>query len=131
MFQPLNQHSHNRNDQAVYNIKENQVHLMITKEEGILADAGYVTPVGYENFICCKKRPRGGELTHDEELFNTSIAKHRIVVENVFASIKKWKICSDIIRLPVHEAEQLHHQVWVIASGLHNIYGTPLRELKH
>jgi len=62
MFQPLNQHSHNRNDQAVYNIKENQVHLMITKEEGILADAGYVTPVGYEILYVAKKDPEEANL---------------------------------------------------------------------
>jgi len=113
------------NDQAAYNQPENQLHLKIPSDEGILCDAGFVGASGYPNLIVTLKASVNDSLTDDQTKYNNNIKKLRIVVENVFSQLKRWAMCSEILRENIIDgsAEEMHHMVWTIASALHNMFG--------
>jgi hypothetical protein len=115
------------NDQAALNITK--VHTKLSTSEGILCDAGFARIEGYDNFISSLKKPANGALTEEEDQYNNNIKTVRIVVENVFSQIKRWRICSDINRASIERnaAEKLHHCSWTIVAALHNLYGEDLR----
>jgi len=119
------------NDQAIYNIPENQLHKMVDIDEGALMDAGFAIVPDQPKFVPAKKKPNNSELSTADLEFNRRIKEIRIVVENVFASIKRWSICSDIIRLPVKDGscKEFHNKVWTIVAAFHNKYGESLRKL--
>jgi len=115
------------NDQAALNITK--LHTKLTPSEGIVCDAGFARIEDYDNFISSLKKPANGELTAEEDQYNNNIKTVRIVVENVFSQIKRWRICSDMIRAPIEgsNADRLHHCSWTIVAALHNLYGEDLR----
>jgi len=117
------------NDQGMYNIPTNQFHQRLTKDEGIVLDAGFTSVLNYDNFMVSLKKPPNEELTPEQENFNNKLKSIRIVVENVFASIKRWHICRDSIRASVgtEEAQEFHHKFWVIIAALHNMFTPSLR----
>jgi hypothetical protein len=82
-------------------------------------DTGYQ---GYEpegvNTRQPKKKPRGGELSIEEEIENSRISGVRIVVEHVISGIKRCRIVKDVFRNTKTEFNDL---VMVIACGLHNL----------
>jgi len=45
-----------------------------------------------------KKKPRRGELTHEEKVENKRISRERILIENVNAKIKVFKIMANKYR---------------------------------
>ncbi len=65
-----------------------------------------------------KKKPKGGELTPEEEEKNSLISRIRVVVEHVISGIKRVKIVSDVFRNTKDEYDDL---VMSIACGLHNL----------
>ncbi len=96
----------------------------IRKKEGalpavpILADSGYQ---GLQNHHSAavfipKKKPKNGSLSDAEKAENKQLSRRRIVVEHVFAHLKKWQI------LAVCYRGQLDHyaQVFQTIAGLHN-----------
>jgi len=117
------------NDQGILNIPENQFHKFISPDNGILCDAGFTAVEGYPNFIVSLKKPKLDELTPIQLEYNRNIKTIRIVVENVFSQLKRWAICSDLLRSPVinGSANEFHHKIWRIVAALHNIYGEYLR----
>jgi len=52
----------------------------------------------YSNFICTKKKSKYSGLADAELSYNNEVAKHRIIVENIFACLKRWRCWSNIIR---------------------------------
>jgi len=56
-------------------------------------DSGYqgVAEI-HKNSETPKKKPKGGELTQEEKLENRRISRERILIENVNAKIKVFKI---------------------------------------
>lgn len=56
--------------------------------------------------------------------FNRLLSSHRIIIENIFAKMKSWDICSKCIRMPLlkHEEDVLdyHDKVWRIVAVLVN-----------
>jgi len=117
------------NDQGLFNLTENQFHLFLAPDNGILCDAGFTAIDSYPNFIVSLKKPKNGELTPEQVLYNNRIKSIRIVVENVFSHLKRWAICSDLLRSPVinGNANEVHHKLWRIVAGFHNNYGEELR----
>ncbi len=57
------------------------------------ADSGYQgISAFHQNSETPKKKPKGGELTEDEKRDNLRISRERILVENINAKIKVFKI---------------------------------------
>jgi hypothetical protein len=72
---------------------------VIPKEVSIYADTGFqgIQP-RHPNCLVPKKKPRGGELTTDEKLWNQLISSYRIVVEHAISGMKRYRAFSDIFR---------------------------------
>ena len=85
----------------------------------LLKDTGFQ---GYEpegvNTKQPKKKPRGGELSVDEQVNNSIISGVRIIVEHVISGIKRCRIVKDVFRNTKEEFDDL---VMEIACGLHNL----------
>jgi len=64
-----------------------------------------------------KKKPRNGELSEIEKIINKIFSSVRIVVEHVFAGVKRCRIVKDVYRNLREGYEDL---VMEIACGLHN-----------
>lgn len=64
-----------------------------------------------------KKKPKGSELTEEEEQQNRVISSVRVTVEHVIAGIKRLHIVTDVFR---NQKPQFDDQVMEIACGLHN-----------
>ena len=73
--------------------------LPISSHTPIFIDSGYQ---GIFNFYPNSKLPHKNtkfhKLSSSQKAENCFISKHRIFIENIFASIKKFKIFSDIYR---------------------------------
>jgi len=52
----------------------------------------------HKNSETPKKKPKGGELTQEEKLENRRISRERILIENVNAKIKVFKIMANKYR---------------------------------
>ena len=64
------------------------------------------------------KKPRNGELSFSQKIFNKILSSTRIVVEHANSGIKRLKIVKDIIRI---HSTLFRDMVMVIACGLHNL----------
>ncbi len=64
-----------------------------------------------------KKKPRKGELSAEEKFINKVYSSTRIVVENVFAGVKRCRVVKDVCR---NLKEGFADLVMEIACGLHN-----------
>lgn len=71
------------------------------------------------------KKPRNGELTFSQKLYNKMLAALRVVIEHANSGIKRLKIVKETIR--IHSTE-IRDKVMVVACGLHNLrVKSPLR----
>ena len=105
---------------------EGRVHdFNIRKTEGplpavpILADSGYQ---GLQNehsarVILPKKKPKNGSLGDIEKAENKKLSRRRIVVEHVFAHLKKWQILADRYRGRL----DLYAQIFQTIAGIYNL----------
>jgi transposase len=77
--------------------KESKV--AISKYIKILADSGYqgIAKIHLNSEIPVKKK-RGQELTEEQKAYNHELSSKRIVVENVFAMLKRFRILGDKYR---------------------------------
>lgn len=67
--------------------------IKIKKEVRCLADKGYQGIRKHHHFSQTpKKKPRKGKLSVPENKENRELAKERIIIENVFASLKRFRI---------------------------------------
>jgi len=64
-----------------------------------------------------KKKPRGGELSVDEQIENAIISGIRIVAEHVISGVKRCRIVKDVFR---NTKEGFDDLIMEIACGLHN-----------
>ena len=65
-----------------------------------------------------------------EQHFNNQFKSIRIVVENVFCSIKKFKICSEKLRVKTYDlkhAKHVHDMAWSSCGGIFNLLHAPLK----
>ncbi len=67
--------------------------IRIKREVRCLADKGYKEIKKYYHFSQPpKKKPREGKLSVAERIENRKLAKERIIIENVFAHLKRFRI---------------------------------------
>ena len=67
--------------------------IKIRKEVKCIADKGYQGIKKHHDFSQTpKKKPRKGKLSVAENKENRALAKERIIIENVFASLKRFRI---------------------------------------
>lgn len=62
--------------------------------------------------------------TKHNPLYNLH-SSYRVIVEQRFAAIKKWRACGEKLRTPVrnrHDLLRLHNQIWTIVAVLLNDY---------
>ena len=64
------------------------------------------------------KKPKNKDLTKLQKSVNKGISKERVLIENVFARMKRLKIIRNKIRL---RSAQARHTVIMIAAGIHNL----------
>jgi DDE superfamily endonuclease/Helix-turn-helix of DDE superfamily endonuclease len=64
------------------------------------------------------KKPRNGELTFSQKLFNKMLATTRVVVEHANSGIKRLRMVKDVIRI---HATEFRDMVMVVACALHNL----------
>ena len=84
----------------------------------VLADSGYQgIHKLHKNSTLPHKRKRTQALTHEQKSHNKKLASKRIIVEHVFAQLKKFKILGSIYR---NHKRKLHLRFNII-SGMHNL----------
>jgi hypothetical protein len=64
------------------------------------------------------KKPKNKELSELKKSVNKGISKERVLIENVFARMKRLKIIGSKIRL---RSCQVRHMVIMLAAGIHNL----------
>ncbi len=108
------------NDTMVLSLPENNFTSSMVPGEFILADNGFK---GFNNVLM--PHPRS-QLNPEKERENREISSVRSVVENVFCSLKKWKICESRFRF--NHTENLkelciwHNKVVYICCCFHNMF---------
>jgi hypothetical protein len=104
--------------------KENRFWEKITSSEYIITDKGFKGIDRYHKNICL---PFFDEENDKTKSFNNELAHYRIIVENVFSAIKKWKICSNTLALKfnqITDALNKHNKIWTIVAYLTNKYNS-------
>lgn len=73
--------------------------LPILKTTEIIVDAGYqgIDKI-HANVLIPKKKTKKNPLTKEQKQNNRSISKKRIIIENVFAILKRFKILTEKYR---------------------------------
>lgn len=76
------------------------------------------------DYVCKKvslpnKKPKGGELTWEQEKENSNMASERIYVEHSIGGLKRFRILSD--RLRMHSID-LYDRILGICAGLWNFH---------
>lgn len=64
------------------------------------------------------KKPRGGQLTQGQKIYNTILSSTRIVIEHANSGIKRLRMLKDVIR--IHDS-CVRDCIRVVACGLHNL----------
>lgn len=64
------------------------------------------------------KKPRGGQLTEGQKIYNAILSSTRIVIEHANSGIKRLRMLKDVIR--IHNSH-VRDCVRVVACGLHNL----------
>jgi hypothetical protein len=82
-----------------FKLYENSIGSAVSGEIKVQGDSGYQGILRlHKNSETPKKKPRGGVLTADEKHENRRISRERILVENINAKIKVFKITSNKYR---------------------------------
>ena len=88
----LDFHQGSKNDMNVYNASP--IRQYLDKDEWIAGDAGYIGLAKQftNTMILIVKQANMLELQEEEKNYNKILARYRIVIENVFARIKKFQV---------------------------------------
>jgi hypothetical protein len=82
-----------------FRLYENSIGMAVSDKIKVQGDSGYQGILRlHKNSETPKKKPKGGELTIDEKHENQRISRERILVENINAKIKVFKITSNKYR---------------------------------
>ena len=107
---------------ALCKIRAN-IPIGLEEDETILFDKGFV---GIEEYWTCncvypvKKKKGQSYIRQNHKDLNTELKTYRIIVENYFAQLKKFKILQLTFRCKGELSDILtkHHQVWVVCAGI-------------
>lgn len=112
-----------KSDQEMCEFPENRFWEHITSEEYIIADKGFRGLDRFHKNICI---PFFNDVDQEPiKQFNNELAHYRIIVENVFSAIKKWKICTHTLALKfteIKDALNKHNKIWSVVAYLINKY---------
>jgi hypothetical protein len=87
---------------------------------GLLQDLGFLSFTLSEVAILMPtKKPRGGELTLEQELANQALHQRRLRIEHVNSSVKRCRIVKDRMRL---WKEGVRDLVMELCCALHNFW---------
>lgn len=64
------------------------------------------------------KKPKGGELSFSQKLYNKMLSAMRVSIEHVNSGIKRLRLVKDAIRI---RNTEFRDEVMVVACGLHNL----------
>jgi hypothetical protein len=82
-----------------FKLYENSVGSAVSNEIKIQGDSGYQGILKlHKNSKTPKKKPKSGKLTSEEKANNQRISRERILIENINAKIKVFKITSNKYR---------------------------------
>jgi hypothetical protein len=73
----------------------------------------------YENIRIPHKKPRGGELTQEQKEENRASSQSRVLCENAFSGVKRYRAVSEVYR---NRTEDFDDHLMLTASGLWNFY---------
>lgn len=73
----------------------------------------------YENVHLPHKRPRGGKLSKEQKDENRAFNGERVVVEQAFGGLKRYKVAADIYR---NRKEDFDDHLMLTSAGLWNFY---------
>lgn len=104
-----------KNDINNYSKPTNRLHEHLDKDEGIAGDQIYAFI--NSTYGCLVVTPIPDlETARDsaKKKYNQDFKAIRIIIENIFCQIKKWKICSHVFR----HSPEIHSAVWKAAAIL-------------
>jgi hypothetical protein len=82
-----------------FRLYENSIGSAIATDVLLRADSGYQGILKFhKNSETPKKKPRGGVLTAEEKAENRRISRDRILIENINAKVKVFKITANKYR---------------------------------
>ena len=82
-----------------FKLYTNSIGSSVSEDIKIQGDSGYQGILKlHKNSETPKKKPKGGELTAGEKTENQRISRERILIENINAKIKVFKITSNKYR---------------------------------
>ena len=73
----------------------------------------------YVNIRIGHKKPRGGELTPEQQAENKTLSRERVVCENAFAGVKRYNAVAALYR---NRLADFDDRLMLIAAGLWNFY---------
>lgn len=72
----------------------------LPKDSRLLQDLGFLAfSLDGVRSITPFKKPRGGSLSDEQQVFNQQLARRRIRIEHVNSSVKRCRVAKDTIRL--------------------------------
>ena len=96
-----------------------EMELEFAPDAGLLLDLGFMGYNAEGALVCLPvKKPRNGELTAFDKLYNQLLASLRVAVEHTIGAVKRIRIVKDKIRL---HGQVARDQVMLIACGLQNL----------
>lgn len=100
---------------------DNHFWKKLSPNEYIMADKGF-KGLDSQHPTCL---PFFDDTKEIHQEFNNELAHYRIIVENVFAEIKKWKICSLPLSLKfsnINDALDRHNKLWTVVGAFTNMF---------
>jgi hypothetical protein len=101
-------------------IRQSRVLTKLPYEVALIGDSafgGINNDLPYHSVATAHKAERNRPLTQDHKLANHALSAQRIIVENVFAHMKKFRILAERFR---HALEPIHGAVFTVVAALVN-----------
>ena len=106
-----------------FTMLKNSILEQLGKNVKIIGDSAYQgIKKQHENAEHPIKKPRGGELTPEQKLYNKELSQRRIYVEHVTRRLKIFRLCKETYR---NKGNRLELRVNLVAA-LYNLM-SPLR----
>jgi len=114
-----------KHDKPLYD--ESGVSDRLDEDEAMMGDKGYQGIQKDRLAVLPDKKPKGRELTDDQNARNRRISHYRIVVENTICQLKTFRVLAHVYR----HARESHSDVFAIVAALVNrrIRRRPLRQV--
>lgn len=114
-----------QHDKKLYD--QSAVGAQLAEDEALMGDAGFQGIQHEHAAILPHKKPKGGTLTQAQKAYNRQISQVRVVVENMIARLKIFRVLAARYR----HARQDHNDIFYIVAALANrgLTRRPLRSV--